>query len=306
MPKYHCIYYYYIKNLHPDYQRHIMGEMKDLVNSYDDKAVLDTDNFAKKWDLNLKQMNYFLECIYWKYENINRYLLKHQIKPFFNTKNLKECIKIRDEYLEFISEEECMKKYGVCEMETYIPPKYPNDLTTVIELYTDNKYIIAALQCSKPKKVNVVAGLANYNGYKFINWMLMYEGLEPLFLDVEDEEECEKRRKELLQLLPFDECLKYWNIEKKEEIIKYKRPKMSFLIEKYIDCWGTNAFNTPYRYEVGWRLYSIINPQTKKEDVIRYIKEINNITNTPLFLNPMDIGECIKFIKDNLILVEIE
>lgn len=306
MAKYHYIFYYYIKDLDPDCQRHIMGEMRELKNSYDDEKVLNTKKYMDNWKLTQEEMNYFLENIYWKYERINRYLLKHQRRPFFDTNDLKDCIRLRNEYLEFISEDECIRKYGVTKFDEYVPEEFSNDLTTVIELYTDNLYIIEALQTTQIPKVNFISGLSHYNCYQFINWMLQYEGMEPLFEDVNDEEKCEIKRKELLQLLPYEKCLKYWKINSEDEIDKYKRGKMIFQIEKFIDVYGSDMFNTSWRYHIGFRLYDIINPDIDIEKRKEYINYVNNTNDTPLFVNPNNLDECIKFVKDNLILKEIK
>lgn len=298
------IYYYFIKDLDPDYQRHIMGEMTDLKNHYDDEKVLNTENYKLKWELNDEQMNFFLENIYWKYENINRYLIKHQRHPFFNTNDLKECIKVRDEYNKLISKEECMNKYNVPRFEDYVPRIYENDLLNVIELYTENKNIIKALQTRMENKNNFLSGFCSNNVYQYINWMLAYEGKMPLFNDINNKEECEKRRKKLIEFIPKNECLKYFDIEKEEDIIKYQCNKKILKIEKYITCYGEDPSNTSWRYHIGWRIRYIVDSNKSIEDKVRYLKEINNINGKIIFNNPDNLDECMNFIKDNLIFVE--
>ena len=110
MEKFYHIYDFYIKGLDPDSIRHIMGEMNDLKNSFHDDIILKPENFVKNHDFSSKQYKRLYDIVYWEYENINRYLLKHQRKPFFDTNNLNECIKKRDEYLNFLKESECMER----------------------------------------------------------------------------------------------------------------------------------------------------------------------------------------------------
>jgi len=306
MTKYYYIFDYYLKGLNPDCYRHVAGALRDLKNSYMDKRILNPEEFMKDYYLDATQYNELCEIVFWEYENINRYLLKYQRRPFFNTNNLKECIKLRDELLEFISEKECMEKYGVTTFKEYVPEIFKNDLVTVLDIYIDDKYIKKALQHQNPPHVNLTSGLAHYNCYKFVNWMLLYNGMKPLFENVDDEEECNKKRKELLKLLPKSECFKYWNIEDENDLDKYKIKPLVFKIEKYIKCFGTDTFNTPWRHHLGCKLYNILNPDLPIIDKKRYIKEANRINESIIFKDEENVEEAIRFLQEHLEYVEKE
>ena len=244
MEKFYHIYDFYIKGLDPDSIRHIMGEMNDLKNSFHDDIILKPENFVKNHDFSSKQYKRLYDIVYWEYENINRYLLKHQRKPFFDTNNLNECIKKRDEYLNFLKESECMEKYGITNFSNYIPEIFENDLTTALDIYIEDKFIKTALQHQNPPHINITAGLSHHNPYKFVNWMLQYYGYMPIFEDVMDEEKCNIKREELLKLRSKQECLKYWGLENEEELIKYKTKRYVFKLEKYINWFNKEDYRT--------------------------------------------------------------
>lgn len=306
MDKIRRIIDYYLKGLSPDCYRRVVGEIKECKHHFHDECILAKERIMKTLSLNEEQYNFFYEIIYWKYENINRYLLLHQRKPIFDTTNLKECIQKRDEFLEFYSEEECTKRFGVPSFHTYEPEVYENDLITVIDVYTDDKIIKNALKTQSAGNSNLLSGLAKRNVYKFINWMLMYEGKKPLFKNDEDNEKCKIKREELLRLLPKKECLKYFNLENEEEINKYKIKPLIFEIEKYIDVYGEDLLKTAYRHYIGNDIVRILDENTSLDDKKKYIKEINDTNESILFSNPDDVEGCIEFLKEKVKLIERE
>lgn len=303
MEKFYHIYDFYIKGLDPNSIRHIMGEMNDLKNSFHDDIILKPEKFVKNHDFSSKQYKRLYDIVYWEYENINRYLLKHQRKPFFDTNNLNECIKKRDEYLDFLKESECMEKYGITNFSNYIPEIFENDLTTALDIYIEDKFIKTALQHQNPPHINITAGLSHHNPYKFVNWMLQYYGYMPIFEDVMDEEKCNIKREELLKLRSKQECLKYWGLENEEELIKYKTKRYVFKLEKYINCFGTDVSNIPWRYHLGRNLYTILDSNASNEEKLNAIRLVNRINEKIIFEDPNDIDKCIDFLKKHLEIV---
>lgn len=306
MNKCYCILQYYLKGLSPDCFRYISGALKDLKNSYYDRRILDADNYKKQFGLNDAQYDFLREIVYWEYENINRYLIKHQRYPLFNTENLEECIKKRDELLIVLTEKECMEKYNVSSFDDFKNEEFINDLTTSIEVYINNPLIIKALQYQMAPHENLLSGIFKNNVYKFINAMLVYEGKKTLFDDANNKDNCKVKRKELLKLLPKKECLKYLNVLNESELDKYNTKPLIMEIEKYVKCYGQDLSNTPFRYHVGTRLYMILDSSTSNEEKKRYIIEANRINGSILFDNPNDVDGCVKFINDKLKLVEKE
>lgn len=304
MAKYHFIIDYYLKGLDPDCYRHVFGALKDAQNRFFDRDILKKDKFVKEFRLNNEQYDFLYETVYWQYENINRYLIKHKREPFFDTTNLADCIKKRDELLEFLTEEECIKKYGVTTFEDYVPKEYCSDLTTVAELYTTNQTIIECLKTKKIPKINLLSGIAGENPYKFINDTLLYQGLKPLFLDTENKIECEQKRKELVKFLPYKDCLKYYGVTTQAELEKFKIKPLILKIEKLFI--NSNILISTYGYYIGRNFLRILSPSETKIDKHSYIKECNRLSNTTLFKNVDNLEECIEFLKEELVFVTNE
>ena len=137
---------YYIKDLDPDYQRHMIGGVKDLVNTYHDDYVFERGYLIESLKGDKSKIKSLQEMVYWGYENLNRYMICHKRFPIFDTSDLKGCIKRRDELLEWLTEEECMDKYNFPKFDDYKPLIYENNYQTVISLYTNSKDILHALQ----------------------------------------------------------------------------------------------------------------------------------------------------------------
>lgn len=301
MAKYHFIIDYYLKGLDPDCYRHIFGALKDAKNYFFDRRILEKEELIKDFRLDKEQYEFLYEIVYWQYENINRYLLKHKRKPFFDTTNLADCIKKRDELLEFLTEEECIKKYGVTTFEDYIPQKFCSDLNTVAELYTTNPYVIECLKTKNIPKINFLSGIAGNNPYKFVNYTLQYTGLKPLFLNEENYEECEQKRKELVKLLPYKDCLKYYGLTSETELEKFKIKPLIFKIQTYV--LEPNIFNSTHGHYIGYNFLQILNPKVSEIDKQNCIKECNRLSKTTLFKKVDKVEDNIEFLKENLVLV---
>lgn len=295
---------YYIKGMDPDYQRHMMGGIKELKNSYHDDYVYERGYLIESLNNDREKIEKIQENVYWGYENLNRYMIKHQRYPLFDTNDLKSCIKRRDELLEWITEEECMEKYGFPKFNDYNPETYQNDLETVLYLYTTNEDVIYALQNRRTPNTCFEAGFTN-NYYEFINWKLLKNGKKPLFDDANDIDECNKKRKELLQLLPRKDCLNYWGLKEGESFSKIT--PMCFKIDKYTRyIYGTDAFNVSWKYNFAWRIRCILERKMPTEDIMRYIKEANNIASGKLFEDINDLEKCTKLLKQLLVFIPID
>ena len=296
---------YYLKGVNADCYRYVVGELKD-INGYHEKAVLDKDKFMHDFCLTEVQYQYFYQAAYWDYERINRYLLKHQRRPLFDTSDLVSCINKRKELLAFLKEEECMKKYNLPSFDSYVAEVYVNDLTSVIDLYANNKWIMKALQIEMIDKNSLVAGLADRNIFKYINWTLIYIGLKPLFDNPDDLEKCMLKRNELLKLMPKDECLKYLGIQSEEELKDFKIKRKVFALEKLISCYGEDPSGTSIRYYVGYDICRILDINSTLEQKREYINKINRLCNFALFEKTDNIDECIAFLKEKFKLVDAE
>ena len=125
---------YYIKDLDPDEQRGIAGDLRDKFNymerdyildiKYDYKNVLKNILFKSVQDIEL-----FLQGSADKFISINNRMIKNGRPPLFKDPyNLLESMEWRDKLLEYMPESECNKIVGCASFDDYEPQAYKKDL----------------------------------------------------------------------------------------------------------------------------------------------------------------------------------
>ena len=125
---------YYIKNLHPDEQRGIAGDLRDNFNymerdyildqKYDYKNVLKNGLFKTVEDI-----EFFLQGSADKFIAINNRMIKNGRPPLFKDPyNLLESMEWRDKLREYLPESECNKFMGCTSFNDYKPQVFEKDL----------------------------------------------------------------------------------------------------------------------------------------------------------------------------------
>ena len=127
--KYHLIDYY-IKDLCPDEQRGIAGDLRDSFTSRKRDYILDVKNdyknvLKKRLFKSVQDIESFLQGTDDKFIAINNRMIKNGRLPLFkNPYNLLESMEWRDKLLEYMLESECNKIVGCKSFDDYKPQVY--------------------------------------------------------------------------------------------------------------------------------------------------------------------------------------
>ena len=121
---------YYIKNLTPDEQRGIKGDLKEKFTSYHKKYINDIKHNYKNvlensaFD-NEEEINEFLEEITDSFVEINNRMMKNGRPPLFEDPcNLPQSMEWRDKLATYMPESECNKIVGCASFGDYEPPVF--------------------------------------------------------------------------------------------------------------------------------------------------------------------------------------
>ncbi len=121
---------YYIKDLHPDEQRGISGDLKEKFTSYHKKYINDIKNDYKNvlencaFD-NKEDIKEFLQEVVNLFIAINERMIKNGRFPLFKDPyNLLESMEWRDKLLEYLPESECNKIVGCKSYKEHYPLVY--------------------------------------------------------------------------------------------------------------------------------------------------------------------------------------
>jgi len=130
METYRHIIDYYIKDLHPDEQRGICGDLKEKFTSYHKKYINDIKNDYKNvlencaFD-NKEDIKEFLQEVVNLFIAINERMIKNGRFPLFKDPyNLLESMEWRDKLLEYLPESECNKIVGCKSYKEHYPLVY--------------------------------------------------------------------------------------------------------------------------------------------------------------------------------------
>ena len=121
---------YYIKDLEPDEQRGIYGDLRDLFTPFQKEIINDIDNdyknvFDKGLFKNKTQLEKYLNLITASFIKINERMIKNERYPLFNNpKDLKSSMDLRDMLITFMPESKCNKIVGSASFEEYKPLIY--------------------------------------------------------------------------------------------------------------------------------------------------------------------------------------
>lgn len=124
---------YYIKNLHPDEQRGIYGDLRDFFTPLQRDIINDVDNgyknvFASSLFKDNEQLEKYLNLITSSFMKINERMIKNNREPLFkNLNNLKESMSFRDKLITFMTESECNEIVGSKSFEEYQPKIYKSE-----------------------------------------------------------------------------------------------------------------------------------------------------------------------------------
>ena len=132
MKKYHLIDYY-IKNLHPDQQRGIWGDVRDCMTSRKREYILDEINDYEnvmKTGLfkSIEEIKMFIGNIAERFVAINNRMMSQGRPPLFkNPYNLVESTEWRDMLLSYLPEGECNAIVGCTSFADYVPETYTEE-----------------------------------------------------------------------------------------------------------------------------------------------------------------------------------
>lgn len=306
---------YFIKDLSPDEQRGITGFLRDeFSSSY-------ARNFAKHqcegylpclngiFETALEIEN-FLKPYHNRFLYLNNRMMKNGRAPLFENPNaLNECFEYVDLLLTFDCESRWNKMLGCESFESYEPNKCKNGLTCAFDLYVNdgwlNKTLLYALTViSAPK--NCIESAICSNVYEYVDFILLKNGICPLFENCEDLCSCEKRREELLTLKTKSQALDYLKCES-EDLLPPKTKPICLTLHYYVlNTYGETAYKTTYSYEIGWRVKYISLPSTSPKKICEYATQANAFCSTKIFENPNDYESCIAFAKELLKLTELK
>ena len=121
---------YYIKNLDPDEQRGVTGDLRDKFNYMERKYILDIRNdyknvLKKGLFKTVQDIESFLQGSADKFISINERMMKNERYPLFEDPyNLLQSMEWRDKLLEYMPESECNKIVGCKSFDDYEPPVY--------------------------------------------------------------------------------------------------------------------------------------------------------------------------------------
>ena len=127
--KYHLIDYY-IKDLCPDEQRGIAGDLRDKFNYMERYYILDQKNdyknvLKKILFKSVQEIEFFLKGSADKFIAINNRMIKNGRPPLFkNPYNLLESMEWRDKLFEYLPESECNKIVGCKSYKEHYPLVY--------------------------------------------------------------------------------------------------------------------------------------------------------------------------------------
>ena len=132
MKKYHLIDYY-IKDLHPDQQRGIPGDVRDKFNYMEREYALDSKNNYENAIKNglfstVEDYVRFLRSTPDKFIAINNRMISQGRPPLFKDPyNLAECMEWRDMLLSYLPEGECNAIVGCTSFADYVPDTYTEE-----------------------------------------------------------------------------------------------------------------------------------------------------------------------------------
>ena len=132
MKKYHLIDYY-IKDLHPDQQRGIAGDVRDKFNYMEREYALDSKNNYENAIKNglfstVEDYVRFLRSTPDKFIAINNRMISQGRPPLFKDPyNLAECMEWRDMLLSYLPEGECNAIVGCTSFADYVPDTYTEE-----------------------------------------------------------------------------------------------------------------------------------------------------------------------------------
>ncbi|MBQ8424878.1 MAG: hypothetical protein IJX17_02515 [Clostridia bacterium] len=121
---------YYIKDLTPDEQRGIYGDLRDLFTSFQREIINDVENdykniFASGLFKNNEQLEKYLKLIVNSFIKINERMIKNGRPPLFkNPNNLKESMDLRDKLIIFMPESRCNEIICCNSFKEYRPITY--------------------------------------------------------------------------------------------------------------------------------------------------------------------------------------
>jgi len=278
--EYYHAFDFLVKGKNPDVQRWTFHTIKDLDNSFHDRAVLKPD----KSFFGEEELKDYLEIVRWGYENFNRYFLMHHLKPVFDTSDLAACIEKRKWLARFGTEKEIAKMFGVASAKDYKPEVFENDLicaATLIFPFGSRYYTLLTERYDREKCLEM--GLAK-SDEEAVNLHLARYGRAPLFPCPEDEEATKNRHRELFRLRPRAECEAYLDEVYPDWRITDPSVKYRFGIEAYsYNAWGYDGGGTCYAYTIGWSLRYIADRVKGDEDIKNYAKSVNNLCSYKVF-----------------------
>ena len=121
---------YYIKNLDPDEQRGIAGDLRDKFTSFQKEIINDVKyDYHNVIDRGLfkneQQIEKYLQKIVNSFSEVNERMMKNERYPLFKDPyNLPESMDWRDKLVSFMPESECNKIVGCDSFANYEPPVY--------------------------------------------------------------------------------------------------------------------------------------------------------------------------------------
>ena len=130
--KFHLIDYY-IKDLCPDEQRGIAGDLRDNFTYMERKYILDKKNdyknvLKKGLFKTVQDIESFLQGTDDEFIAINNRMIKNGRPPLFkNPYNLLESMEWRDKLREYLPESECNKIVGCKSFDDYKPEIYKKE-----------------------------------------------------------------------------------------------------------------------------------------------------------------------------------
>lgn len=133
MEEYFHLIDYYIKDLDPDEQRGITGDLRDKFTSYHKEVIDDIkDDYKNVFERTVfsdkKQIERYLQRVVHSFIEINERMMKNGRYPLFQDPyNLPESMAWRDELLSFMAERTCNKIVGCKSFDDYEPLVYKND-----------------------------------------------------------------------------------------------------------------------------------------------------------------------------------